>query len=119
MQGVPVGLNAIAFWEDFGANGVYKGIDVDGHEVILLDEDTLNLFDQAFPFSQVEARLMLRPQFLDARFADKGGGATTHGVDTNVGLGTPGSRIDVLEHSAVVWIALTALGNLGPKDRSL
>jgi len=60
VQSVPVGLHAIAFWEDFGANGVHKGINIDGHKVILLDEDMLDLFAQALPFGQVEACLMFR-----------------------------------------------------------
>ena len=86
MQGIPVVLDTVAFREDFGANGVHKGIDVDGHKVVLLNENTLDLLDQALPFSQVEARLMFRPQLFDAWFADEGGWAAAHGVDANVGL---------------------------------
>ena len=43
-------LDAVAFREDSGANGVHKRIHVDGHEVVLLDEDTLDRLDQALPF---------------------------------------------------------------------
>src|SRR5262245_55548657 len=50
VQGIPIMLHTIAFWEDFRTNGVHKGIDIDGYEVILLDEDTLDLLDQALPF---------------------------------------------------------------------
>src|SRR5262249_59234467 len=45
--------------------------------------------------------------------------AAAEGVDADVGLGTPRPRVNVLDHSTVAWVAPTALGDLGPEDRSL
>ena len=90
VQGVPITVDSLAFRQHFGADGVHKGIEVDRHEVVLLNEDVLDLLDQTVPFGQVNAGLMFGPQRLDLRLADEGGRAPAHGIDPNRSLGPPG-----------------------------
>ena len=54
---------------------MHKGIEVERHKVVLLNDDALDRLDQTLPFGQVNTGLMLGPQFLDLRLADEGGGA--------------------------------------------
>ena len=62
---------------------------------------------------------MFGPQRLDLRFTDEGGRAAAHGVDANIGLRAARPWVNVLHYSTVAWVALTALGDLGPEDRPL
>src|SRR5215831_9617821 len=119
MQSVPVVVHSLAFRQHFGADGVHKGIEVDRHKVVLLNDDTLDLLDQAVPFGQVNAGLMLGPQRLDLRLADEGGRAPTYSVDPNGSLGFPRSRVNDLQHSAITLVAFAALRGLCHVDRRI
>src|SRR6266581_2474096 len=91
VQGVPVVVHSLAFWQHFRADGVYKGIEVDRYEVVLLNDDALDLLDQTVSFGEVNASLMFGPQRLDLRLADEGSRAPAHGIDPNRSLGPPWS----------------------------
>ena len=119
VQGVPVAADILAFREHFGADGMHKGIDVDGYEVVLLDGDALDLLDQALAFSQIGAGLMFGPALFNLWCAEQGGWAITHGVDPNNGLGTPWPCVDILHDDTIARVALAALGNLGSESRPL
>ncbi len=54
-------MDSLAFRKDLGTDGVHEGLEIEWHEVVLLDDDTLDLLDQALPFGQVDARLMFGP----------------------------------------------------------
>src|SRR6266446_1325346 len=119
VQGVPVAVYSLAFREDFRADGVHKGIEVDRHQVVLLNDDALDRLDQPVPFGEVNTGLMLGPQRLDLRLADEGGRAPAHGIDPNRSLGPPRSRVNGLHHSAITWVAFAALGELRHVDRRI
>src|SRR5262245_58327535 len=116
VQGIPVVVHSLTFRQHFGANGVYKGVEVDRHEIVLLNDDALDLLDQTVSFGEVNAGLMFGPQRLDLRLADKGGRAPTHSVDPNRRLGPSRSRVNGLYHSAITRVAFAALGELRHVD---
>src|SRR5215831_3481307 len=112
VQGVPVVVDSLTFRQHFGTDGVHKGIEVDWHKVVLLNDDVLDLLDQTVPFGQVDTGLMLGPQRLDLRLADEGSRAPAHRIDPNRSLGPPRSRVNDLQHSAITRVAFAALGGL-------
>src|SRR5215510_8918439 len=65
VQGIPVVVHSLTFRQYFRADGVHKGVDVERHQVVLLNDDALDLLDQMIPFGQVDTGLMLSPQGLD------------------------------------------------------
>src|SRR5919197_2805171 len=87
---VPVPVESVAGRQHSRPHGVDEGIDVEGYEVILLDEDALDRLDQPIPFVQVGAGLMSGPQLLDWPLADERCGCIAHSVDSNNGLRAPG-----------------------------
>src|SRR5215471_98964 len=105
VQGVPVVVHSLAFRQHFGANGMHKGIEVDRHQVVFLNDDMLDLLDQTIPFGQVNAGLMLGPQRLNLRLADEGGRAPAHGIDPDRSLGSPRSWVNSLHHGAIARVA--------------
>src|SRR5262249_57533570 len=86
VERVPVAVYRLAFREDSGADSVHKRIHVDGYEVVLLNQDALDLLDQALAFSQVEAGLMFGPQRLDLRLPADVGPAAPNPVITTLYL---------------------------------
>src|SRR5712664_3840307 len=79
MQGVPVAVERAALREHPRPDGGDERVQVDGNEMVLVEQGPLNTLHQALPFRRIDARLMLGPQGFDLRLADEGGGAAAHG----------------------------------------
>src|SRR5262245_48626471 len=65
LGGVPVPVEIIAGRQHSWSYRMHERIDIDGYEIVLLDEDTLDRLDQPVPFFQVSAALVFGPEFLD------------------------------------------------------
>src|SRR5262245_31917779 len=96
VQSVPIAVHCLAFRQHLGADSVHKGIEVERHKIVLLNDDALDLLDQALTFGQVETGLMFSPQRLDLRLADEGGRAPAHSIDPNRSFGPPWTRVNDL-----------------------
>jgi hypothetical protein len=114
LGGVPEPVEIIAGRQHPRSSGRHEGIDIDGHEVVLLDEDTLDRLDQPLPLFQVGAALVFGPEFLDLGLTHEGRRPPTDGIDTHRVLSTPRPRANDLQNGPVARIPLTALAELGP-----
>src|SRR5262245_59942549 len=116
--GSPVAVKTVSLRQDARAHCVHERVQVDRHEVILVDKNALNVRGQRVALLGFEARLMLFPQCFDLWFADTGCAAATDGIDANIGRGSAWPRIDVLHNRADARKAFAALADLGAERRS-
>src|SRR5262245_51526905 len=94
---------------------MHERIDIDRHEVILVEDQALNFIDQPVPLFWVDTGLMPFPALLDGRLADERGWAVADGIDPDTVLRATGPWADIHHDGAIALIAVATLAGLGAK----
>src|SRR4030095_8877512 len=117
VEGVPVAMDRLAIRKHLLGDGVHERLEVDGDEIVALDDRALDLLRQTIALGHVDAGLVRRPQRLDLRLADVRGLSRAHGVEPDQLLGASRARVDSLDDGAIAREALAARAGLRHVDR--
>src|SRR5215510_1265227 len=118
VQRVPVLADRLALRQHSRSDPVDERVQVDRHEVVLVEDNPLDRLDEALALDRIEARLVLGPERFDLRLAYERRRAPADGVHGDVRLRAAGTGIDVLHDRPVARNALSALADLRPERRA-